>query len=82
MGRIIKLETTVDMLLMAHAKKKEPFTDDEQTCINAMQSRVAWKGYDLVDQRVTLTSARQKYSKLMQEVRELENDYPMLKGSE
>ena len=75
-----ELENCVMQLLIIHAGNwYTPLNDKESEYVKDIQMKVGYKGYQIVSKMVGAAEARLKHDELLQQIRVLEEDYPMLK---
>lgn len=75
-----ELERWVMQLLIIHANNWcTPLTDKESEYVKDIEKKVGFKGYRIVFDMVNTAEARLKHDDLMQQIKVLEEDYPMLR---
>ena len=75
-----ELENCVMQLLIIHATNwYTPLTDSESEYVKDIEKKVGLKGYRIVSEMVNTAQARLKHDELMQQIKALEEDYPMLR---
>lgn len=78
-----ELEGLVTQLLIIHANNwYTPLTDNESEYVKDIEKKVGYKGYKIVSSMVNTAEARLKHSELMQQIKVLEEDYPMLRSEQ
>ena len=76
-----ELENCVMQLLIIHANNwYTPLTDKEIEYVKDVEKKVGFRGYKIVSNMVNTAEARLKHEELMQQIKALEEDYPMLRG--
>ena len=77
-----ELEGLVTQLLIIHAGNwYTPLNDKESEYVKDIQMKVGYKGYQIVSNMVHAAEARLKHEELMQQIKVLEEDYPILRGA-
>jgi hypothetical protein len=75
-----ELENCVTQLLIVHANNwYAPLTDKESEFVEGIAKKVGFKGYKIVSDMVNTAEARLEHEELMQQIKTLEEDYPMLR---